>query len=113
MECAAVARHRKMQAKPGDPSEGLQEEGDMSVTIQDLQDWRERGRKFAMVTAYDALTARIVDDAGIPVILVGDSVANVLLGYPTTIQVTMPEMLHHARAVARGAREPLLVGDMP
>src|SRR5947209_15362413 len=85
----------------------------MSVTIQDLQDWRSHGRKFAMVTAYDALTARIVDDAGIPVILVGDSVANVLLGYPTTIQVTMPEMLHHARAVARGAREALLVGDMP
>jgi len=85
----------------------------MSVTIQDLQDWRTHGRKFAMVTAYDALTARIVDDAGIPLILVGDSVANVMLGYPTTIQVTMPEMLHHARAVARGSRDALLVGDMP
>src|SRR5688572_24155515 len=85
----------------------------MSVTIHDLSEWRARGRKFAMVTAYDALTARIVDDAGIPVILVGDSVANVMLGYPSTVQVTMPEMLHHARAVARGARDALLVGDMP
>jgi 3-methyl-2-oxobutanoate hydroxymethyltransferase len=66
-----------------------------------------------MVTAYDALTARIADEAGIPVLLVGDSVANVLLGYATTIQVSMDEMLHHARAVARGARNPLLVGDMP
>jgi len=85
----------------------------MTVTIHDLAQWRARGQKFAMVTAYDALTARIVDDAGIPVILVGDSVANVMLGYPTTVQVTMDEMLHHARAVARGAREALLVGDMP
>src|SRR5919198_477729 len=85
----------------------------MSVTIHDLSEWRARGRKFVMVTAYDALTARIVDDAGIPLILVGDSVANVLLGYPDTIRVTMDEMLHHARAVARGARDALLIGDMP
>jgi|SRR5581483_1659430 len=85
----------------------------MTVTIHDLAQWRARGEKFAMVTAYDALTARIVDDAGIPLILVGDSVSNVMLGYPTTVQVTMDEMLHHARAVARGAREALLVGDLP
>ena len=85
----------------------------MSVTIHDLAQWRSRGQKFVMVTAYDALSARIVDDAGIPLILVGDSVANVLLGYPDTTRVTMPEMLHHARAVARGSRDALLVGDMP
>jgi 3-methyl-2-oxobutanoate hydroxymethyltransferase len=85
----------------------------MSVTIHDLAEWRTRGRKFVMVTAYDALTARIVDDAGVPLILVGDSVANVMLGYASTVQVTMPEMLHHARAVARGSRDALLVGDMP
>jgi 3-methyl-2-oxobutanoate hydroxymethyltransferase len=85
----------------------------MTVTIHDLAQWRARGQKFAMVTAYDALSARIVDDAGIPLILVGDSVSNVLLGYADTTRVTMDEMLHHARAVARGAREALLVGDLP
>jgi 3-methyl-2-oxobutanoate hydroxymethyltransferase len=85
----------------------------MPVSIHDLREYRTRGEKFVMVTAYDALTARTADEAGIPVLLVGDSVANVLLGYATTIQVSMDEMLHHARAVARGARNPLLVGDMP
>ncbi len=85
----------------------------MPVTIHHLHAWRERGEKFAMVTAYDALTARIVDEAEVPVILVGDSLGQVMLGYPTTLQVTMDEMLHHARAVARGARDALLVGDLP
>lgn len=85
----------------------------MSVSIHDLRTWRERGQKFVMVTAYDALTARICDEAGVPLLLVGDSVANVLLGYPNTLHVTMDEMLHHARAVARGSRDALLVGDLP
>lgn len=85
----------------------------MQVTVHHLREWRSRGEKFVMVTSYDALSARITDDAGVPVILVGDSVANVLLGYPTTLQVTMDEMLHHARAVARGARNALLIGDLP
>lgn len=85
----------------------------MSVSIHHLREWRTRGQKFVMVTAYDALSARLADEAGIPVLLVGDSVANVLLGHPTTLQVSMDEMLHHARAVARGSRDALLVGDMP
>ena len=85
----------------------------MTVSIHDLREWRARGRKFVMVTAYDALTARVCDEAQIPLLLVGDSVANVLLGYPTTLQVSMDEMLHHAKAVARGSRDALLVGDMP
>lgn len=85
----------------------------MSITVHDLRRWRERGEKFVMVTAYDAPTARILDDAGVPVLLVGDSLAQVVLGYPTTLQVTMDEMLHHARAVARGSRAALLVGDLP
>jgi 3-methyl-2-oxobutanoate hydroxymethyltransferase len=85
----------------------------MPVTIHHLADWRARGQKFVMVTAYDALSARILDEAGIPVMLVGDSVSNVLLGHPTTLQVSMDDMLHHARAVARGSRDALLVGDMP
>ena len=85
----------------------------MTVSIHDLREWRTRGRKFVMVTAYDALTARICDEAEVPLLLVGDSVANVLLGYPSTLQVTFDEMLHHAKAVARGSRDALLVGDLP
>jgi 3-methyl-2-oxobutanoate hydroxymethyltransferase len=85
----------------------------MNVTVHHLREWRTRGEKFVMVTAYEALTARILDEAGIPVLLVGDSLANVQLGYPTTIQVSMDEMLHHASAVARGANNALLIGDLP
>ncbi|HEX9890836.1 MAG TPA: 3-methyl-2-oxobutanoate hydroxymethyltransferase [Actinomycetota bacterium] len=83
------------------------------TTIHDLARWKAEGRKFPMLTAYDFPTARILDRAGIPVLLVGDSLANVVLGYETTLPVTMDEMLHHAKAVARGASEALLVGDMP
>jgi 3-methyl-2-oxobutanoate hydroxymethyltransferase len=85
----------------------------MTVTIHDLRAWKAAGKRFAMLTAYDFPTARILDDAGIPVILVGDSVANNVLGYADTLPVTMEEMLHHTRAVARGARTALVVGDMP
>jgi 3-methyl-2-oxobutanoate hydroxymethyltransferase len=83
------------------------------TTIRDLAAWKSEGRRFAMLTAYDFPTAQILDQAGIPVLLVGDSVANNVLGYETTIPVTMEEMLHHARAVSRGASRALLVGDMP
>jgi 3-methyl-2-oxobutanoate hydroxymethyltransferase len=83
------------------------------VTIHDLAAWKSEGRRFAMLTAYDFPTARILDEAGIPVLLVGDSVANNVLGYDTTLPITMEEMLHHTRAVARGARNALIVGDMP
>lgn len=85
----------------------------MSRSIHDLRELRERGEKFVMVTAYDAGTARLLDEAGVPVLLVGDSLSQVVLGYPSTIQVSMDEMLHHARAVARGSRNALLVGDLP
>lgn len=85
----------------------------MSVTIQDLRAFKERGERFAMLTAYDFPTARVLDEAGIPVLLVGDSLAQVVLGYDTTVQVSIDEMLHHTRAVARGARNALIVGDMP
>lgn len=83
------------------------------TTIHDLATWKREGRKFAMLTAYDFPTAQILDEAGIPVMLVGDSVANNILGYENTLPVTMDEMLHHARAVSRGAKDALLVGDMP
>ena len=85
----------------------------MTVTIHDLRAWKTQGKRFAMLTAYDYPTARILDDAGIPVLLVGDSLANNVLGYENTLPVTMEEMLHHTRAVTRGAREALVVGDMP
>jgi 3-methyl-2-oxobutanoate hydroxymethyltransferase len=83
------------------------------TTINDLATWKREGRRFPMLTAYDFPTAQILDEAGIPVLLVGDSVANNVLGYETTLPVTMDEMLHHARAVSRGATNALLVGDMP
>jgi 3-methyl-2-oxobutanoate hydroxymethyltransferase len=85
----------------------------MAVTIRDLRSWKSEARRFVMLTAYDFPTAQILDEAGIPVLLVGDSVANNVLGYETTLPVTMEEMLHHCRAVARGARNALIVGDMP
>jgi 3-methyl-2-oxobutanoate hydroxymethyltransferase len=85
----------------------------MTVTIHDLRAWKTQGKRFAMLTAYDFPTARILDEAGIPVLLVGDSLASNVLGYEDTLPVTMEEMLHHTRAVTRGAREALVVGDMP
>jgi 3-methyl-2-oxobutanoate hydroxymethyltransferase len=85
----------------------------MPVTIRDLRAFKERGERFVMLTAYDTPTANILDQAGIPVLLVGDSVGNNVLGYDTTIPVTMDEMLHHTRAVVRGVRDALVVGDMP
>ena len=85
----------------------------MTVTIHDLSAWKQQARRFAMLTAYDYPTARILDAAGIPVLLVGDSLGQTVLGYETTLPVTMEEMLHHTKAVSRGAKEALIVGDMP
>jgi 3-methyl-2-oxobutanoate hydroxymethyltransferase len=85
----------------------------MSITIQDLRAWKSEGRRFAMLTAYDYPTARILDEAGIPVLLVGDTLAEVVLGYDTTLPVTMDAMIHHTQAVTRGAKNALVVGDMP
>ncbi|HYT78256.1 MAG TPA: 3-methyl-2-oxobutanoate hydroxymethyltransferase [Actinomycetota bacterium] len=85
----------------------------MSVTVRDLRTFKERGERFVMLTAYDYPTARILDEAGVPALLVGDSLANNILGYENTLPVTMEEMLHHTRAVARGAKNALIVGDMP
>jgi 3-methyl-2-oxobutanoate hydroxymethyltransferase len=83
------------------------------VTIHDLRAWKAEGKRWAMLTAYDTPTAQIIDEAGVPVILVGDSVANNVLGYRDTLPVTMEEMLHHTRAVTRGVDDAMVVGDMP
>ncbi len=85
----------------------------MRVTISDIKQMKARGEKIPMMTAYDYTSARIVDDAGIPMILVGDSLGQVMLGYDSTVPVTMEDMLHHTKAVARGAGNALIVGDMP
>jgi 3-methyl-2-oxobutanoate hydroxymethyltransferase len=83
------------------------------LTVLDLQQKCDRGEPITMLTAYDFPTARAADTAGVDALLVGDSLAMVVLGHANTLSVTMDEMLHHARAVSRGARGPLLVGDMP
>jgi len=83
------------------------------VTIPKLKKMKERGEKIVMVTAYDYPSAIIADRAGVDIILVGDSVGVVELGYENTIPVTINDVIHHAKAVVRGAKRPLIVGDMP
>ena len=85
----------------------------MTVTIRDPRAWKSEGRRFAMLTAYDFPTAQILDGAGIPILLVGDSLGRNALGYRNELPVTMEEMLHHTRAVVRGAEHALVVGDLP
>ena len=83
----------------------------MRVTISDIKDMKARGEKVPMITAYDYTSSRIVDAAGIPIILVGDSLGQVMLGYDSTLPVTMDEMIHHTKAVARGTKRALIVGQ--
>lgn len=85
----------------------------MRFTIGKIQDMKRAGEKITMLTAYDYSTAKIVDEAGVPLILVGDTLGMVMLGYETTVPVTMDEMLHHAKAVVRGTCKSLIIGDMP
>jgi 3-methyl-2-oxobutanoate hydroxymethyltransferase len=83
------------------------------VSITDLKAMKKRGERIAMLTAYDYPSARMVEEAGVPIILVGDSLGMVVLGYDSTIPVTMDEMLHHVKAVVRGTRRAHVVADMP
>jgi len=83
------------------------------VRVPDLRDMKVRGEKIAMLTAYDALMARTLDRAGVDVLLVGDSLGMVLLGYDTTLPVTLDVMVHHTRAVSRGTHRALVLADMP
>ena len=83
------------------------------TTVHDLKAWKAQGRRFTMLTAYDFPTAQILDRAGVPVLLVGDSLGNNVLGYADTLPVTMEDMLHHTRAVVRGTERAMVVGDLP
>ena len=83
------------------------------ITTRSIREMKQRGEQITMLTAYDYGTALALDRAGIDAILVGDSLGMVVLGYPTTLPVTMEDMLHHCRAVARGSQSALLIGDMP
>src|SRR5579884_763876 len=83
------------------------------VTVRDLAAAKARGERWAMLTCYDALTAAVFDEAGIPVLLVGDSAANVVYGYDTTVPVTVDELLPLVAAVVRGTRRALVVADLP
>ena len=83
------------------------------ITVTNIQEMKRNGERIPMITAYDYPTARLVDEAGIPMILVGDSLGMAVLGYDSTLPVTMEDMLHHIKAVVRGAQRALIVGDMP
>ena len=83
------------------------------LSVVDIAKLYADGKRIAMLTAYDYPTAQLLDEAGIPILLVGDSVGQVMLGYETTVRVTMAEMVHHTKAVVRGSRRALVVADMP
>ncbi|NQT06624.1 MAG: 3-methyl-2-oxobutanoate hydroxymethyltransferase [Candidatus Omnitrophica bacterium] len=83
------------------------------LTIEAIKDKKKSGEKITMLTAYDYSMARIIDDAGIDIILVGDSLGMVVLGYDSTLPVTMADMIRHTQAVRRGTKNALLIGDMP
>jgi 3-methyl-2-oxobutanoate hydroxymethyltransferase len=85
----------------------------MRVTINQIKEMKQKGEKIVMLTAYDYATAKIVDEVGIPLILVGDSLGEVVLGYESTIPVTIEDMLHHTKAVVRGTKKAMVIGDMP
>lgn len=94
----------KLPRKPAEPSK---------ITVTQIRDMKGSARKITSVTAYDYPTGKLVDDAGIDIVLVGDSLSNTVLGYENTLPVTLREMLHHTKAVRRAVKHALLVGDMP
>ncbi|MEU1593547.1 3-methyl-2-oxobutanoate hydroxymethyltransferase [Streptomyces sp. NPDC005708] len=111
---AAQGQSAQSVLKPSDSSKALY--GGTStrrITIRDITAAKERGEKWPMLTAYDAMTASVFDEAGIPVMLVGDSAGNCHLGYETTVPVTLDEMTMLSAAVVRGTQRALIVGDLP
>ncbi len=85
----------------------------MRLTVRDIQRMRDNGKRIPMLTAYDYTTAQMVDAAGLPLILVGDSLGMVVLGYDSTVPVTLDDIVHHTRAVVRGTSRALVVSDLP
>ena len=85
----------------------------MPITLRDVQRMKDQGERIAMLTAYDYASARIADRAGAPLLLVGDSLGMVMHGHPTTLPVTLDDMIRHASAVMRGAQSALVIGDLP
>ena len=85
----------------------------MRITTTDIRQMKTKKEKIVAITAYDYATATLVDESGIPLILVGDSLGMVVLGYDSTIPVTMEDMIHHTKAVCRGTKNAMVVGDMP
>ncbi|MBD2484364.1 MULTISPECIES: 3-methyl-2-oxobutanoate hydroxymethyltransferase [Planktothrix] len=85
----------------------------MTVTTQQLSQWKQQGRRITVLTAYEYAIAQLLDQAGVDIILVGDSLAMVGLGYDTTLPLTLDEIIHHAKAVRRGVKQALLVVDLP
>jgi 3-methyl-2-oxobutanoate hydroxymethyltransferase len=85
----------------------------MHVTVDTIKEMKLKKEKIVMLTAYDYTTAKLVDEAGIPLILVGDSLGMVIMGYDSTIPVTMEDMIHHTKAVKRGTKQAFVVADMP
>jgi 3-methyl-2-oxobutanoate hydroxymethyltransferase len=100
-----------MSTRPRTPAPSTPAPGKLS--LPELREMKQRGDKIAMVTAYDAPAARLADEAGVELILVGDSAAMVMLGLESTVPVTLDEMIFLTRAVTRAARRPLVVGDLP
>ncbi|MFY1676631.1 MULTISPECIES: 3-methyl-2-oxobutanoate hydroxymethyltransferase [unclassified Streptomyces] len=111
------AAHDPSPPRPGRPAEGTKTlyggKGSRRLTVRDIVAAKERGEKWPMLTAYDAMTASVFDEAGIPVLLVGDSAGNCHLGYDTTVPVTLDQMSMLSAAVVRGTSRALVVGDLP
>jgi 3-methyl-2-oxobutanoate hydroxymethyltransferase len=85
----------------------------MRISINQIKDMKQKGEKITMLTAYDYTTAKIIDETGIPLILVGDSLGNVVLGYESTIPVTIEDIMHHTKAVIKGSKKAMVISDMP